>query len=171
MLRAGELPSLELVEAIAVAKVVAVEESISLAHRLKNEVGSYALMAGTGFDQTDFLQCCKFAEGDSRILMQKMARDRMRHFAKDGATAAADSKKIATESIGGDEGREEAEVRLCRELSAAMAQDLADGTAADKNAAWDNQWQLVYALAEAVMHRITADFLAAAAEPSHPCAQ
>lgn len=29
-----------------------------------------------GFEMTDFLQACKFAEGDSRILMQKMARDR-----------------------------------------------------------------------------------------------
>jgi hypothetical protein len=27
-------------------------------------------MAGTGFERTDYLQCCKFAEGDSRILMQ-----------------------------------------------------------------------------------------------------
>ena len=26
----------------------------------------------------DFLQCCKFAEGDSRILMQKMARDKLK---------------------------------------------------------------------------------------------
>lgn len=24
---------------------------------------------------SDFLQCCKFVEGDSRILMQKMVRD------------------------------------------------------------------------------------------------
>ena len=29
-------------------KVKAVEDSISLVHRLKNEVGSYALMAGAG---------------------------------------------------------------------------------------------------------------------------
>jgi acyl-CoA oxidase len=58
--------------------VKAVEESIEIAHRLQNEVGSYALMAGTGFDQKDFLTCCKFAEGDSRILMQKMSRDRLK---------------------------------------------------------------------------------------------
>lgn len=37
---------------------------------LMQEVGSFALMAGTGFERTDYLQCCKFAEGDSRILMQ-----------------------------------------------------------------------------------------------------
>ena len=27
-------------------------------------------MAGSGFERSDYLQCCKFAEGDSRILMQ-----------------------------------------------------------------------------------------------------
>ena len=62
------LPSTELTDAIAVAKVRAVDESIELCFRLKQEVGSYALMAGSGFEQMDFLQCCKFAEGDSRIL-------------------------------------------------------------------------------------------------------
>jgi acyl-CoA oxidase len=55
-LRHNKLPSLELVQAIAVAKVMASEESILLCHRLRNEVGSYALMAGNGFEQTDFLQ-------------------------------------------------------------------------------------------------------------------
>ena len=60
--------SLNLVEAIAVAKVKAVEESIALVHRLKNEVGSYALMAGTGTciyikrPQAYFIKKCK--EGD-----------------------------------------------------------------------------------------------------------
>lgn len=48
VLRGGKLPELQLVEAIAVAKVKAVEESIEIVHRLQNEVGSYALMAGTG---------------------------------------------------------------------------------------------------------------------------
>jgi len=82
-LRQDKMPSLELVEAIAVAKVAAVEMSIDHCFRLKQEVGSYALMGGTGFEQMDFLQCCKFAEGDSRILMQKMARDSFRMYQKD----------------------------------------------------------------------------------------
>jgi len=81
-LRAGELPDVSLVEAIAVAKVKAVEESIDITHRLQNDVGSYALMVGSGFEQKDFLTMCKFAEGDSRVLMQKMARDRLRRFEK-----------------------------------------------------------------------------------------
>ena len=61
-----------------VEKVKAVEDSIDFCHRLQNDVGSYALMAGTGFEQKDFLTCCKFAEGDSRILMQKMSRDKIK---------------------------------------------------------------------------------------------
>jgi len=81
-LTADKIPSTKLVEAIAVAKVQAVETTIALCFRLKQDVGSFALMGGTGFEQMDFLQCCKFAEGDSRILMQKMARDRLRAFAK-----------------------------------------------------------------------------------------
>jgi len=55
-----------------------VETSIDLCFRLKQEVGSFALMDDAGFKHMDFLQCCKFAEGDSRILMQKMARDRLK---------------------------------------------------------------------------------------------
>ena len=31
-------------------------------------------MGSSGFVHLDFLQCCKFAEGDSRVLMLKMAR-------------------------------------------------------------------------------------------------
>ena len=81
-LRNNEMPSLSLVEAIAVAKVKCVEDSIDFVHRLRNEIGSYALMHGTGFEQTDFLTCCKFAEGDSRILMQKMSRDLLRLYSK-----------------------------------------------------------------------------------------
>ena len=52
------------------------DEGIEFCHRLRQEVGSYALMSGTGFEHTDFLQCCKFAEGDSRILMMKVGPGR-----------------------------------------------------------------------------------------------
>lgn len=65
------------------------------------QVGSYALMAGTGFERLDYLNCCKFAEGDSRILMQKMARDRMQDFKKKQEGA-------------------EAEVEACMELGGAL---------------------------------------------------
>lgn len=142
VLTSNKMPSVQLVEAIAVAKVIAVEESISLVHRLKNEVGSYALMANTGFDQADFLQCCKFAEGDSRILMQKMARDRFRAFTK--------SPEAHAEQV--DQSWDE-ETRICFELNRAMQ------GSSDKATAWDEQWHMVYALADAVMCRVVGDFM------------
>lgn len=79
---AQTIPDTELVNAVAAAKVKAVETAIEVCWKLKQEVGSYALMAGSGFEQLDYLQCCKFAEGDSRILMQKMSRDRVKAFQK-----------------------------------------------------------------------------------------
>ena len=106
-LRSQKLPSAELVEAIAVAKVKCVEDSIELIHVLKNEVGSYALMKGTGFEQADFLTCCKFAEGDSRILMQKMARDRLKLFKKKETDVPEaqynDEQKVCKELLATDE--------------------------------------------------------------------
>jgi acyl-CoA oxidase len=41
-------------------------------------------MHSTGFELVDMLLCCKFAEGDSRILQQKLSRDRLRRLQKDG---------------------------------------------------------------------------------------
>ena len=84
---ARTIPPDTLTRAIAVAKIRAVETSIALCHALKQEVGSYALMWNTGFENTDFLQCCKFAEGDSRILSQKLARDAFNEFVKNKGKA------------------------------------------------------------------------------------
>merc|ERR1719469_556015 len=77
-LRAGTIPDAELVEAIGVAKVRDIAVANAIEHRLEGEVGSFALMAESGFIYKDMLLCCKFAEGDSRILMQKMARDELK---------------------------------------------------------------------------------------------
>eukprot|EP00756_Hemistasia_phaeocysticola_P066374 Hpha_TRINITY_DN9187_c0_g1::TRINITY_DN9187_c0_g1_i1::g.94554::m.94554/K00232/E1.3.3.6, ACOX1, ACOX3; acyl-CoA oxidase len=133
-LQSGKPPSLPLVEAIAVAKVRAVETSIALCFSLKQEVGSYALMGGSGFENMDFLQCCKFAEGDSRILMQKMARDKMKSFQKKPETVS------------------EEETVACKKLADAMA---ANGT----KSAWDDNWKLVYELAEVIMVRTMREFM------------
>ena len=141
-LKDGTLPSLQLVEAIAAAKVLVVEEAINLSFRLKNEVGSYALMAGTGFDQTDFLQCCKFAEGDSRILMQKMSRDRMRLFEK--------KKQVKG---GTNKAEFDAEDEACAQLAHAMQ------NYPNKTEAWDEEWERVYQLAELVMTRIVKSYV------------
>ena len=98
-------------------------------------------MGSSGFVHLDFLNCCKFAEGDSRILMQKMARDRLRAYAK---------------HPGGDD----AEAQLCADLAAALAP--AGGDKARQAALWDDHWELVYALAEAIMDRTIADVLESA---------
>jgi len=111
-----------LVQAIAAAKVKCIETCIDLCHKLKQEVGSYALMADTGFERLDYLNCCKFAEGDSRILMQKIARDRVAAF-----------KRQPT--VGSPE-----ELTLCRTLQDATAEKGYDG--------WDANWEVVYRLAQ-----------------------
>ena len=126
-LRADKIPPTDLVEAIAVAKVRAVEDTISLCFRLKQDVGSFALMGGSGFEQMDFLQCCKFAEGDSRILMQKMSRDKLKAVKK-GKTSGSSEENA-----------------LCATLEAALAKGGKTG--------WADNYMTVYALAEAVMKR------------------
>jgi acyl-CoA oxidase len=145
LLKEGSVPSEELAHRIATAKVKAVEHSIDLCWRLKQEVGSYALMGDSGFGSMDFLQCCKFAEGDSRVLMLKMARDRLRRFAKDAKAGAA----VAP-------GQEE-EARLCGELAKALG--AAKGDKSKEAALWDEEWQSVYGLAEAIMARTTKEVM------------
>lgn len=107
--------------------------------RLKQEVGSFALMADSGHGNMDFLQACKFAEGDSRILMQKMARDRLKEFASGTGDDFTDDEK-----------------QLCGQLGAIMAAAAAK-TGLDKQQAWDNEWRTVYDLADAVIHRVQKD--------------
>jgi len=117
------VPPVALQEAIACAKIAASETSIDLCFRLKQDVGSYALMGDTGFEQMDFLQACKFAEGDSRILMQKLARDRVKH----------------TEAVGSSQ-----EQALTADLQAALKQG---------SNAWDVNFEKVYDLAWHVVER------------------
>jgi len=124
------IPNADLVEMVACLKVKAIEASISLCFRLKQEVGSYALMGGTGFEKMDYLQCCKFAEGDSRILMQKISRDRLQAF--------------KTKQSGSPE-----ETKACM----ALGQKLMSGGMA----AWNENWRSVYALADMVIERRVAE--------------
>jgi alkylation response protein AidB-like acyl-CoA dehydrogenase len=128
-LKSETLPSAQLQDAIACAKIVASETSIDLCFRLKQDVGSFALMGHKGFDQMDFLQACKFAEGDSRILMQKLARDRVRS-----------SKQIGSEK----------EQSLAAELKQVAGQG---------PQAWDENFERVYELAWAVVTRIVGNFV------------
>jgi len=131
-LRKEQIPPDELVQAIASSKVKSVELAIELCWRLKQEVGSYALMTGCGFEQLDYLQCCKFAEGDSRILMQKISRDRIKAFQN------------------GFEGPAK-EVELCKGIMEA-----------GKKGDMEREHEQIYALADAVIRRTIATFAPAA---------
>ena len=81
----------------------------------------------------------QFAEGDSRVLMLKMARDRMKRF-------AAQAKAKAAPPPG-----EEEEHALCMQLAAALAP--AKGDKAMQAQLWDDNWRTVYQIAEAMMAR------------------
>ena len=99
-------------------------------------------MAGTGFDNTDFLQCCKFAEGDSRILSQKLARDCF------GAYKRSDGG-------GGDDGPiSEVEVEICRRIDAVVRDAREANPDVHKIDAWDCAWREVYELAEVICERV-----------------
>lgn len=140
-LRAQTIPDAALTQAIAVAKIKAVEAAIDLAFRLKQEVGSYALMSGTGFDNTDFLQCCKFAEGDSRILSQKLARDCFAAFQRDDKESVVGVKS-------------EIELDLCQRIDEIMRDARKANANLTKIEAWDRAWRDVYGLAEVICERV-----------------
>ena len=57
-LRTGAIPDDNLVEAISVAKIRNIAVATDMQHRLEQEVGSYALMADSGFIYKDMLLCC-----------------------------------------------------------------------------------------------------------------
>ena len=141
VLRTGGRPDAGLVEAVAAAKVSAVDEAIEYCHRLRQEVGSYALMAGTGFEHTDFLQCCKFAEGDSRVLMMKVARDRVKQFAELAKTRAAVPP-----------GTSPREAAAAGKLAEALARERERGVASA--AAWERHWDKAYDLAGLAIENI-----------------
>lgn len=79
-LRSKQIPTKDLSHDIAIAKIKCVEDSIHFVNLLQNEIGSYALMDSSGFGQRDFLTCCKFAEGDTRILMQQIAKNQLKKY-------------------------------------------------------------------------------------------
>lgn len=132
-LTTNSIPPAPLVQAIAVGKISAVENAIALSFKLKQEVGSYALMGGTGFEDMDFLQCCKFAEGDSRILMQKLARDQVRVFSQFKSSSQVPAGQ-------------EKEAQLCKMLHEAGKDH------------WDSNWATVYALSNAVQARVIGEW-------------
>jgi len=128
-LQAGTMPPIKLQDAIACCKISVSETTIDLCFRLTQDVGSFAMMNDTGFGTTHFLQACKFAEGDSRILMQKLARDRLK----------------AKKPVGGD--KEQALVAQLQEV------------AGKGPAAWDEHFEEVYDLAWTMVTRVIDEYM------------
>merc|ERR1740117_2569221 len=137
-LREGTIPDKDLVEAIGVTKVRNIDVAGNLEHRLEQEVGSYALMASSGFIYKDMLLCCKFAEGDSRILMQKMARDELKKAKDKGVMTLITDIILQSDPV----KRQHAwkVFGLARAINAAPS--MIEGFA--------TEWEKVYALADSV---------------------
>jgi acyl-CoA oxidase len=97
-------------------------------------------MPQTTMQHLDFLQCCKFAEGDSRILMQKMSRDRMKSFQKSQFVDVVQSMLLSPATV-------QREVSQCMSLAHSLA------SSRNAMAAWNEQWESVYALADTICQR------------------
>lgn len=134
VLRANGIPDAAMVEEIAVSKIKSVQTAVTLTDKLGREVGSYALMHESGFGSCHWLYMCQFAEGDSRILLQKLARDSMKTFSKNPRA-------------GGTTAEELEERRCCALLGKMLA---GAKTPQDGARLWDENFVLVYQLAEAV---------------------
>lgn len=146
------IPSDELVEQIAVAKIKAIEVSTDLWNKLEQEVGSYGLMLGAGFEHRSILLCCKFAEGDSRILLQKLARDRLKELQHSSWVSIlgkilAGTREESMETL--------AAMSLARSLQSSInalpTKGRKDPVGLFK--AWNDNYDKVYALAECVCER------------------
>jgi len=139
-LRAGSIPDPDLVEAISVAKVKNIEAATHWQHMLEQEVGSFALMGVSGFQMKDMLLCSKFAEGDSRILMQKMARDEMKRWRKRGMLA------LCWEMVPTPWSNPAARLKAYRAFMLGRAMQAAPSF----SKGFETSWELVYELAESV---------------------
>jgi len=80
------------------------------------------------------------SEGDSRILMQKMARDSFKSFTKKG-----------------EAGMDPAEAAQCKALATGLETQMAKGLKQPE--AWSEEWRAVYSLAEAVMARVQRNYV------------
>lgn len=140
-LRHGTIPDSNLVDAVSVCKTRAVSLAVERSHALRLEVGSYALMHETGFELIDMFLCCKFAEGDSRILQMKLMRDRLKKLKKDGAFNTL-------MQVFGNDGKEAlAALKLAQKLQPA-GRDLKK-----MDALFTENWQDIYRLATLIEDR------------------
>jgi acyl-CoA oxidase len=63
----GSIPDNDLIDAISVCKIRCIDAASQRVYALRQEVGSYALMGGTGFELNDMFLCTKFAEGNRNV--------------------------------------------------------------------------------------------------------
>jgi len=141
-------PDLELQVAIGTCKIACAERNIALLNRLKMDVGSYALMDSSGLQHIDFLQACKFAEGDSRILAQKMVRDLVGDVLKGKKRQGmmpANGAGNAPEAMAEEEA-------LLKDLLGKLSKAGNDKKAFGK--IWEAEWRQVYKLADCIQNRI-----------------
>ena len=110
-------------------------------HRLEQELGSYALMHESGFVYKDMLLCCKFAEGDSRILLLKIARDELKRIQRGGAPVYV---QLLWEALLSSNQYTQSKARAALALARALFSytSMVEG--------FDREWKLVYALGHAV---------------------
>jgi acyl-CoA oxidase len=126
-LRHDATPSERLQQAINVAKVEIVECSLEL----------YSVLhGGSPAEDGHFLQCCKHVEGNSNVLMQKMARDLFQKAGDDGGMQRTLPVKAALDKL----QSEMLEIQM--------------GTGCQTTQAWDRCGELVYAVAEAHMDSV-----------------
>lgn len=144
-LRRNVVPERRLVEEIAVAKIKALEVAIEAGHKLEQEVGSFALMGGSGFEHKDVLLCCKFAEGDSRILMQKMTRDSLKWVSEIGW-----GERLVGHLLF---GREQSRTRMWKALSLANQLQSKVKASGDPIGSWNQLFKEVYSYADFLCER------------------
>lgn len=82
----------ELVELIATAKVECVDFALRSYYELKERVGAFAIQGHSPFtsEREAMLYCLRFAEGDSAILLQKIARNKVKRYHRYPASMLTD---------------------------------------------------------------------------------
>jgi acyl-CoA oxidase len=102
LIEGGQDVPASVVDAIAAAKCELVEFATTTGLRLRQLVGAYGLAAGSQFGIMDIFLCMRFAEGDTRVLQQKLARDLLR--ALRGPRIAALAASVATRTVASHAG-------------------------------------------------------------------
>jgi acyl-CoA oxidase len=88
----------KLVELIAVAKVSCCDFALDSYHELKRAVGSFSVLEdspfGSRLNAEALLYCVRFAEGDSAVLCQKIARDAIKQYQRKWWLLLSDSLRL-----------------------------------------------------------------------------